>query len=222
MKKLLSSMLALLALCSIALPAWSQDLKGDAAAGHTKSNMCIGCHGIEGYKASFPEVYHVPKLGGQNAKYIAAALAEYKTSGRKFASMHAVAVALTGQDVVDLAAFYEQQGKGAPPVPAKIAQDPPANVAKLLTQGACASCHGANFNTPIDASYPKLAGQYSDYLYAALKAYKTQNNAMVGRNNPIMMGMVAPFSNAELRLVADYLSTLPGDLKTIEQPRFIH
>ncbi len=225
MKKLLFAMFAAIALSSFALPALSQgtqgqELKGNAAAGQPKIDMCVGCHGITGYKASFPEVYRVPMIGGQNAKYIAAALVEYKNGGRKFPSMHAVAVALTDQDIVDIAAYYEQQGKGVKPVPAKLAQEPPANVAKLLTQGNCASCHGANFNTPIDASYPKLAGQHPDYLYMALKAYKTQNNPLIGRNNPIMMGMAAPFSHADLRLMSDYLGSLPSELRTVEQPHF--
>ena len=225
MKKLLSATLAVIALGSFALPALAQganaqEVKGNAAAGQSKIDMCIGCHGITGYKASFPEVYRVPMIGGQNAKYIAAALAEYQNGGRKFPTMHAVAVALTDQDVADIAAYYEQQGKNNKPVPAKLAKEPPANVAKLLTQGNCASCHGANFNTPIDASYPKLAGQHPDYLYMALKAYKTQNNPLIGRNNPIMMGMAAPFSHAELHVLSNYLGSLPSDLRTVQQPDF--
>ena len=44
-------------------------------AGEKKAAMCIGCHGIPGYQASFPEVHKVPMIAGQNAKYIAAALA---------------------------------------------------------------------------------------------------------------------------------------------------
>ncbi len=219
MKKLLSSMLALAGLCSIALPVQSQDLKGDAAAGRAKADMCIGCHGIDGYKSSFPQIYHVPAIGGQHAKYLIAALNEYKTGTRKFASMHAVVVPLSDQDIADVAAYYEGLGSGKK-VPDKLQKEPPAAVAALLTKGNCASCHGANFNTPIDASYPKLAGQYADYLYAALKAYQTQNNAVVGRSNPIMMGMAAPFSHAELHSIANFLSTLPGDIKTPVQPGF--
>jgi cytochrome c553 len=61
-------------------------------------------------------------------------------------------------------------------------------VAALLTKGNCASCHGANFNKPIDPSYPKIAGQHADYLYVALKAYQTDGNPQVGRGNAIMAG----------------------------------
>lgn len=219
MKKLLSSMLALAGLCSLALPAQSQDLKGDAAAGRAKADMCIGCHGISGYKASFPQIYHVPAIGGQNEKYLVAAMHEYKSGARKFASMHAVVAPLSDQDIANIATYYAGLGKDQP-VPEKLQKEPPAAVAALLTKGNCASCHGANFNTPIDPSYPKLAGQYADYLYASLKAYQTQNNAVVGRSNPIMMGMAAPFSHAELQTIANFLSTLPGSIKTPVQPGF--
>ena len=74
MKTTLSPMFAALALTvAAALPVQAQ-VTGDAAAGAGKVAMCIGCHGIVGYKSSFPEVYRVPRISGQNAKYIGAAL----------------------------------------------------------------------------------------------------------------------------------------------------
>lgn len=81
---------------------------GDIAAGKSKTFMCVGCHGIEGYKASFPEVYRVPKIAGQNAEYIVAALKEYQSGARTFPSMIAVAHSLSEEDVLDLAAYYAQ------------------------------------------------------------------------------------------------------------------
>ncbi len=82
------------------------------------------------------------------------------------------------------------------------------------------SCHGANFNKPIDGTYPKIAGQHADYLYVALRSYRTQGNANIGRANPIMGGIVQQFSNAELKAMANYLASLPGDLRTVPQSRF--
>jgi len=70
--------------------------------------MCIGCHGIPGYKASFPEVYNVPYIAGQNAKYIEAALNAYKKGDRKHPTMRGIAETLTEQDIADLAAYYAQ------------------------------------------------------------------------------------------------------------------
>ncbi len=68
--------------------------------------MCIGCHGIPGYRASFPEVYHVPKIAGQNAAYIIAALNAYASGARSHPTMDAIAKSLSEQDIADLAAYY--------------------------------------------------------------------------------------------------------------------
>jgi len=80
--------------------------EGDPAAGKNKKAMCAGCHGIAGYKTAFPEVYSVPKLGGQHAAYIVKALQAYKSGGRRHPTMRAIASGLTDQDMADLAAYY--------------------------------------------------------------------------------------------------------------------
>ncbi|GAB3456708.1 cytochrome c [Massilia terrae] len=86
-----------------------------------------------------------------------------------------------------------------------------ANGEALAKKFNCASCHGADFKTPIDPSYPKLAGQYPDYLVHALTAYKRGGKSW-GRNNPIMGGMAAPLSDKDMADIAAYISSLPGDL----------
>ena len=68
--------------------------------------MCIGCHGIPEYKASFPSVYRVPKIAGQSAKYIENALNAYKKGERSHPTMRGIAGSLTDQDIADLAAYY--------------------------------------------------------------------------------------------------------------------
>ena len=78
----------------------------------------------------------------------------------------------------------------------------------------CSSCHGADYNSPIDPSYPKLAGQHADYLEHALIAYQRGANGSNGRGNAIMAGMAKPLSKAEVRDIAAYLSSLPGSLVT--------
>ncbi len=204
----------------IALPATihAEDLKGDPVAGQKKNAMCIGCHGIHGYKASFPEVYSVPKISQQGGKYIEAALRAYKSGERRHMTMRSVAQGLSDQDMADLAAYYEQHGtKVTAPeqVPAA-----PAAVAALLTKGGCAGCHGANFSKPLDPSYPKLAGQSADYLYVALKSYQDGGHSTWGRNNAIMGGMAKPYSRAELKAIANYLGSLPGELQVVPQSKF--
>jgi len=95
-----------------------------------------------------------------------------------------------------------------------------AEAGKRIYADNCVSCHGSNFSAPIDPSYPKLAGQHADYLFVALKAYQTDHNPLMGRNNAIMMGMARPFTHPEIKAIAAYLGSLPGDLKTVQQPRF--
>ncbi len=209
----------LLALAGALTPAQAQTAKPAHSAIESKIAMCIGCHGIKGYQASFPEIHKVPMISGQSGKYIVAALNAYKKGERKHPTMRGIAASLSEQDMAEIAAYYEQLGKDAAPLPAQAAAAP-ADVAALLTKGACDSCHGKNFSTPIDGSYPKLAGQHADFLYVALKSYKTEGNPQVGRGNAIMGGQVKQFSNAELKSIANYLATLPTELHTVPQSKF--
>jgi cytochrome c553 len=192
---------------------------GDAAQGQKKASSCIGCHGIPGYQASFPEIHKVPMIAGQNAKYIVAALNAYQKGERRHPTMRSIAAALNERDIADLAAYYETQGGPRAEVPKTPALAPSPKVAELLKKGNCVSCHGANFNSPIDPSYPKVSGQHADYLKVALRSYQVEKNPQVGRANAIMRAQVASFTRAELKLMADYLASLPGDLKTVPQSR---
>ena len=215
MKKLLTTLLTGSALAAAALPAAQAQ---DAKAGEKKAAMCIGCHGIPGYQSSFPEVYKVPMISGQSPQYIISALNAYAKGERKFPTMHSIAISLSEQDKADLAAYYASNGGPAAKLPEQLSVQPSAQAAELLKKGNCVSCHGANLSKPIDPSYPKLAGQHADYLYHALKSYQTQKNPSVGRSNPIMMGMAAPFTRDELLTLSDYIASLPGELKTVTQP----
>ncbi len=68
--------------------------------------MCIGCHGIPGYKTAFPDVYHVPKIAGQQPAYIVNALKAYKSGERSHPSMRGIAASLTEEDMKSLAEYY--------------------------------------------------------------------------------------------------------------------
>ena len=91
---------AFAALCA---SAWAD---GAAAAGKQKTWTCEGCHGIPDYRTAYPEVYPVPKLGGQSAGYIVKALQDYKSGSRKNMTMRAIAAKLSEQDIADIAAYY--------------------------------------------------------------------------------------------------------------------
>ena len=71
-----------------------------------KIAQCQGCHGIADWKTAFPEVYRVPKLGGQSASYIVAALKAYRSGERDFPTMRAIAAPLTDKEMEQLANYY--------------------------------------------------------------------------------------------------------------------
>jgi cytochrome c553 len=103
----LTSLCAMLALLVVPAFAWSQTaLTGNPVAGEEKNQMCGGCHGIDGWRTAYPEVYGVPKIGGQHPAYIVKALQEYKNGERSHPSMRAIAASLSDQDMADLAAYY--------------------------------------------------------------------------------------------------------------------
>lgn len=218
MIKFLPPLILLLATLTSNSTTYAQDIKGDATAGTKKNALCIGCHGIKGYHIGFPQVHKVPKISGQSAGYILAALHAYKDGSRKHPSMRSIASSLNDQDMADLAAYYEADGP-AVTLPASVSQGSD-KAAELLAKGACTSCHGANLSKPIAPDYPRIAGQHSDYLYVALRSYKNNDKPMIGRAHPIMGGITQAFSNAELKVLADYVGSLPGELQTVQHSRY--
>ena len=101
----------------------------DRNAAHQKTQMCIGCHGIPGWRTAYPEVYSVPMIHGQHQAYIAKALQSYRSGERSHPSMRAIAASLSDQDIANLAAYY-----GADAVPGALSAAP-AN-APAATPGA--------------------------------------------------------------------------------------
>ena len=106
MKKLLTVAVAAMTLAGTVN---AQGVKGDIKVAESKVAMCIGCHAIPGYRSSFPEIYTVPMIGGQNAEYIVAALQAYKKGERKHPTMRGIAGSLTDQDMANLAVYYAAQ-----------------------------------------------------------------------------------------------------------------
>jgi len=103
-----------LTLCASLLMALAVPVQaaGDPKAGKLKTSMCAGCHGIPGWRTSYPAVYSVPLLGGQHAEYIVTALKAYKSGERKHPSMMGIAGSLSEQDMADLAAYYASSYTG--------------------------------------------------------------------------------------------------------------
>jgi cytochrome c553 len=95
--------------------------------------------------------------------------------------------------------------------PARAADE--GNGKVLASSHNCAACHGPNLNNPVSADYPKLAGQHADYIYWALRQYQMGNgNPNFGRSNAIMSVQVQNLSQSDLKDLAAYIESLPGDL----------
>jgi cytochrome c553 len=101
-----TAIVSLLSLTS--LPAFAQAPQGDAKAGAQKIQMCQGCHGIDGWRTAYPEVYTVPRIAGQHSTYFVSALKAYKSGDRKHPSMRGIAASLSDKDMADLAAYYAE------------------------------------------------------------------------------------------------------------------
>lgn len=109
--KLSGTLLVALA-AALPLLAAAQDKKAASpVAADAPVSMCIGCHAIPGYQASFPQVYRVPKIGGQSQQYLEAALREYREGSRNHPTMMGIARGLTDQQIAAVAAYYAARGK---------------------------------------------------------------------------------------------------------------
>jgi len=183
MRKLLAfattALVALIALMGPASNVAAQTVSGSAAAGEKKAAMCIGCHSIPGYQASFPEVHKVPMIAGQNAKYLQSALNAYKAGDRKHPTMKAIAASLSDQDIADLAAYYETLPAEKTTLPAEPEHKPSTEVAELLKKGNCVSCHGPSIGSASFAGGPGGSG-----TAASIKQHST---------HPISLATVPPW-----------------------------
>jgi cytochrome c553 len=90
---------------ALAVGARADAPAGDAARGAKVAYTCLGCHGIPDYRNAYPN-YRVPKLGGQHAAYLAAALGEYRAGARPHPTMRGQAGSISEQDVRDVAAYF--------------------------------------------------------------------------------------------------------------------
>jgi cytochrome c553 len=168
---------------------------GDPARGQKLAYTCMGCHGIENYKNAYPK-YSVPKLGGQSATYIAAALANYQAGARWHPTMTGLASSLSEQDRADLGAYFAGFASVKPA--AQPAGTAPAAAA------ACAACHGADGVGTLPEN-PTLAGQHADYLAQALNDYRRGK-----RKNPIMGTFAAQLTQEDVAAIAAYFAKQPG------------
>ena len=203
------SKLALAGLLALGSTVYAQEDSegGDPQAGALKFNTCRGCHSVPGYTNAYP-TYHVPKLGGQHSDYTVAALTAYQQGSRTHPTMIANAANLGPGDMADIAAYLATLPSDPNP------RTPPRGnpQAGKTKAAACTACHGEDGNGA-NPQFPRLAGQYPDYLVKALADYKSGE-----RQNAIMNGIAAALTAQDrLDLAAwfagqdDGLSTVPTD-----------
>jgi cytochrome c553 len=195
--------LTAIALLSLAFSAVAQNTaapgnpaEGDPAAGAFKAETCYGCHAVPNYFNVYPS-YHVPKLGGQRSEYVVEALKAYKAGSRDHGTMQANATNLSEQDMRDIAAYFASM----PTANADGNAAAPAAGSDKLS--ICTTCHGQtgiSAMAPVPGSVvPHLAGQHADYLAKALRDYRSG-----ARQHPVMQGMAAGLTDAEIDSLAAY------------------
>lgn len=182
-----------------------------AKAQQTVNQVCAACHGADGNSISAAN----PSLAGQPAQYITVQLMHFKSGVRDNAIMKGMAQTLSAEDMKALGVYFSEQKPrvlGAKdPALAQAGQKiyRGGNVASGLP--ACAACHSPT-GSGMPARYPRLGGQYADYTYAQLKAFKAGERGMdkggADLNGKVMAQIAAKLSDAEMHAVAEYASGL--------------
>jgi cytochrome c553 len=167
----------------------------DPERGRSLAYTCLGCHGVENSRNAYPN-YAVPKLAGQNAAYVVAALEQYDSGNRWHPTMQGFAKTLTDEDRADLAAWFSSLSKKQPG--SRLVGTPPPK-AEL-----CVACHGQNGEGTLD-EYPNIGGQHADYIEQALADYRRGR-----RKNPVMAPFAQQLSDDEVEALAKYFSKQPG------------
>jgi len=183
-------------LLSCAISVQPANASGDAERGKTSAYTCLGCHGIEGYRNAYPS-YRVPKLGGQKAAYLVAAVQGYRDGVREHPTMQAQATSLSDRDIEDIAAYLASLNSDT--VEGGGSQD-----TSLEAAATCVACHGQN-GISVSPAWPSLAGQHEDYLIESLNQYR---NGI--RKEAVMTQMAAPLTDADVTLLARFYSRLEG------------
>jgi cytochrome c553 len=206
------SVCAMLAAAPLALAQTAPAAKPDLAkAKQTAEQVCAACHGADGNSALAAN----PNLAAQGAEYITRQLRHFKTGVRVNAIMQGMVATLSDADMVALGAYYAaQKPKGLAAKDATLAK-----AGQTLWRAgdsanglpACSSCHAPD-GAGIPKNYPRLSGQYADYTYAQLKAFKAgeRGNDQAGKDaqGKIMWAIAQKMSDAQMKALSDYAAGL--------------
>jgi cytochrome c553 len=217
MKKSFAAVVLMLAVSSLAQAAVVMP-KGDAMAGAGKAAVCAGCHGMDGNSPA-PTF---PKIAGQNAKYIYKQLQDFKSGHRSNPLMLGVAAAMSDQDMADVAVHFADQkmsGGAAKPELAAAGERLYRGGNKANGLAPCAGCHGPAGRGNTYAAFPRVGGQYGDYLKAQLIAFRAAGRADMtdvkrandaakpGELGPMQM-IAAKLSDRDIEALSSYMQGL--------------
>ena len=186
--------------------------EGDAEAGKAKSTTCSACHGMDGNST----VESQPKLAGQHAGYLAKQLREFKLAaqsggaeGRNNPVMNGMAMGLSEQDIVDLAAYYAGQEAKQGTTPEDVIEKGQAlyrggDLERGVT--ACIACHGPRGNGMNAAGFPDISGQHASYLKTQLDSFKSGTRA--NDLNGMMRDIAKKMSDEDIEVLSKYLGGL--------------
>ena len=190
---------------------------GDAAAGQQKAAQCAACHGADGN--SLAPAF--PKLAGQGEKYLLKQMMDVKSGARSIPQMVGQLDNFNEQDLADIAAYFASQNmqlSGSQPMSVKLNSGESVDALmlgrKVFRAGngeagvpACMGCHSPTGKGNAPAVYPRLSGQYADYVETQLKAFRAGDRTNDG-DNRIMRSVAKQMSDAEIKAVANYVAGL--------------
>lgn len=210
-------LLAVLATSALALApaAVRADNSAAATAGEAKAAVCTACHGVNGNSVN-PEW---PNLAGQGSAYIKEQLKLFRAGHRNNLVMYPLAVALTDDDIRDLAAYYSRQtptGLEADPATVKAGEALYRGGDRARNIPSCASCHGPRGVGMTTAGYPKLRGQHAAYTIKALNDYATEQRYVDvntgektrSRNGHMMTSIAKRLTDEDKAALASYIQGL--------------
>ena len=145
-------------------------------------------------------------LGNQHKDYLVAALKAYRSGERAHPTMRAQAANLSDQDISKIADYFSS-------FQLDDSKQANSDVKMIEEANACVGCHGPDGNSLVP-TFPKIAGQYQDYLLHALKSYKNGN-----RNNAIMNGIASTLSDEQMVILSKYYASQVG-MQIINQGTF--
>lgn len=201
---------ALAALTAAALLCGEARAQGAGKAPGIAAQVCAACHAADGNSIAPAN----PKIASQFPEYLEKQLHDFKAQGgvkaaRESAVMAGMVANLSDADMKGLAVHYSQQKLK----PAAAADKDLAALGQKLWRGgnaasgvpACAGCHGPA-GAGLPGQYPRLAGQYAEYLAAQLKLFREGGRS--NDPNGAMRGVAARLTDREIRAVSEYAAGL--------------